>query len=383
MRRAVLLSSCILAIVSQPVLAGARIDIRPAPPMPPEGYAPGLLIRLDVYVVDTGNPQGNILFRAVLLDFVQTPRNPPFPLGPSGDLIFPGEDGVAGAGDDDDRFFWEETFGLPQPPDELPNVSWVYPLPTPSPVFQFVMPDNGEVKVGYTYVRVGDLGGTIDLMNSSAEDPNLGARIDFGFDTENDPYTVWRAHTGELTGGRLDLRINHDMARRIIASEPASDSIDARQPTDLLGGGRSGWTSLVLEFDGDVPTLAPSDLFVSETGGDGVAPGVANVVPLSPGRVRVELNEPLEPGTWTSFLHTASGTSVRLGYLPGDVNGDHVSCACDIIELIDSLNGVAPRPMWATDINRSGAAEPSDILRLIDLLNGADAFDPWLGEELP
>jgi len=94
-----------------------------------------------------------------------------------------------------------------------------------------------------------------------------------------------------------------------VASEPASESIDARQPTDLNGNSRSGWTSIVLEFDGDVPTLAASDLFVSETGADGVAPEIASVTPVALGRMRVELNEPLEPGTWTSFLHPASGTN--------------------------------------------------------------------------
>ena len=80
-----------------------------------------------------------------------------------------------------------------------------------------------------------------------------------------------------------------------------------------------------------------------------------------------------------------AGTADRIdiGFLPGDVNGDGTSGPVDILDLIDSLNGVVPLPPERTDINRSGVATPVDILRLIDLLNGANSTRPWLGVSLP
>ncbi len=95
------------------------------------------------------------------------------------------------------------------------------------------------------------------------------------------------------------------------------------------------------------------------------------------------LSEPIPPGAWTTVTHVLSGTSIRVGHLPGDVDGNRVSTPTDILQLIDGLNGLIVWPIWSTDINRSGLAEPSDILSVIDLLNGAGVFDPWHGRSLP
>jgi len=40
-------------------------------------------------------------------------------------------------------------------------------------------------------------------------------------------------------------------------------------------------------------------------------------------------------------------------------------------------------PIYATDINRTGATNGQDILRLIDVLNGSGDFTPWLAQTLP
>ncbi|MBU0718935.1 MAG: hypothetical protein KJ749_11855, partial [Planctomycetes bacterium] len=101
--------------------------------------------------------------------------------------------------------------------------------------------------------------------------------------------------------------------------------------------------------------------------------------------VQITVNHPITPGTWTRITHIASGASVCVGYLPGDVNGDGVVTASDIAALIDTLNGVEgrDRPIYSTDIDRSGLPRAHDVLRLVDLLNGAGTYRPWITEALP
>lgn len=352
--------------------AGARIDLRPTPPMPPDRYAPNTRLSVAVYLVDTGNEQGDIAFRGLSLDFSAT--TPGF--------TYPGDDGVAGTADD--YFAWQIEGGVDTcaPGECWPRTSWIYPLPVPSPT-QPVLPDGGELLLGHVVVQLGSQGGVLDVMNASDSDPNHGATGWFGFGGDGDPVTTWRAISGELTGGRLEIAVNDGSVRSLIGSDPPDGAIDARQPSDMAGQIAYGWQSVELTFDGGMAELSPVDLFISETGGDGVAPVIVSIDMLAADRARVTLSEPIEPGTWTRFLHTASGSSIRLGYLPGDVNGDGAAAAKDILALIDSLNGANPRPDYAADANRSGLSEPADILRVIDLLNGAGAFDAWNGVSLP
>lgn len=86
---------------------------------------------------------------------------------------------------------------------------------------------------------------------------------------------------------------------------------------------------------------------------------------------------------WTRITHIPSGTSTRIGFLPGDVNNDRSSGPVDILKLIDHLNGVETFAIYQTDIDRSGVTNPADVLRVIDLLNGADCYDPYNGATLP
>ena len=119
-------------------------------------------------------------------------------------------------------------------------------------------------------------------------------------------------------------------------------------------------------------------------GGIKAAPSVVDVEPLDPDRVRVLLSRSVEIRAWTTITHNNSGTNVRVGFLPGDVNGDTTSNPTDIFELIDALTKINPsRMIWSTDIDRSGLTMPGDILRLIDLLNGAGADEPFNGASLP
>jgi hypothetical protein len=171
---------------------------------------------------------------------------------------------------------------------------------------------------------------------------------------------------------------------QVVSSDPPNNAIDARRPSDPDGNNRAGWSSVVLTLNGEPCTLAPSRFVVTKVGGVLPSPTIAAVEQVTGSTVRLTLNGPIEPGAWTTVEDSISGTGARLGFLPGDVNGDGTASPADILSLIDSLNGVGPTlPLWTTDIDRSGVAAPADILSLIDLLNGAGAFNVWNGARLP
>jgi hypothetical protein len=169
----------------------------------------------------------------------------------------------------------------------------------------------------------------------------------------------------------------------VVASDPPGGAIDARQPhaIDALKP-RAGWDSLTLTFNGPQPAITPEDFQVTSTSGK---PRAVTAVQLDAGGTvaTLTLSAPIMPGAWTDITFVPSSHTVRLGFLPADVNADGTSSPLDILALIDALNGLTAAPPWSTDINRSAAAEPGDILRLIDLLNGAGEFEPWNGRSLP
>jgi len=171
----------------------------------------------------------------------------------------------------------------------------------------------------------------------------------------------------------------------VVSSTPPSGAIDARQPSDLSGAVPFGWNVLEIRMNQDATALASADFVLTEEGGDGVAPGIADFTVLPPDVVRITLDDRIEPGTRLVVTHRASCTRTCVGYLPSDANQDGLATASDINALIDSINLVPGRvlPDYATDIDRSGVTNAQDILRLIDLLNGAGQFDVWLSARLP
>ncbi|MFQ5414585.1 MAG: LVIVD repeat-containing protein [Phycisphaerae bacterium] len=173
----------------------------------------------------------------------------------------------------------------------------------------------------------------------------------------------------------------------ILSSDPPDGAIDARQPSEPDGGNVTGWSQVVLTFDGDTAALTVED-FTITLDPPGTPPFLAFVFPDG-NDVVLQFGDfvadPIPPGHWTIITHNASGTSVRIGYLPADVNNDRLSNPNDVLALIDDLNGVTDPPLadYQTDTDRSGASNASDILRVIDLLNGAEAYDIWNGASLP
>ena len=164
---------------------------------------------------------------------------------------------------------------------------------------------------------------------------------------------------------------------RIISSDPPDEAIDARQPSEPNGDNPAGWQVIELTFDGDVSELS-ADAFSVVTEGGTYTPQISDVVPAGYDTVAVVLDSFIPTVAWTTIRHDFSGTSVRLGYLPGDANGDWTSAPADILAVVDALNGVADLEIWQTDVDRDGSTAEPDILRVIDLLNGAGTYEVYL-----
>jgi hypothetical protein len=193
----------------------------------------------------------------------------------------------------------------------------------------------------------------------------------------------WEDHYGH---GRINAEralLSSAVWPSILDSLPPSGAIDAGRPTESDGSGAFGWQSVELTFAGEVDEFTMADFVVHQQGVAAVSPVVEKLMPLSVDSVRLTLDEPLRARTWTTIAYRDTGL-VRLGYLPGDVNGNGTSTSDDMTALLRALNGSAdPLPLWSIDLDRSGLAGPLDLLTGLDLLNGADAFDRFLGLSLP
>lgn len=170
----------------------------------------------------------------------------------------------------------------------------------------------------------------------------------------------------------------------VMDSDPPHGAIDARQPSEPDGSDPRGWNSFRIDFDGCVDGVASGDFHIGVEGGVLPLPTVENVDAVASNAVVVTLDRPIDVGAWTTLTHTPSGTFIRVGALPGDVNADGASNSTDVTALTDALSGtLKPLFPWSIDIDRSGRVAPCDILRLIDLLNGADAYEVFNGASLP
>jgi len=189
---------------------------------------------------------------------------------------------------------------------------------------------------------------------------------------------------GALTkSGEVTVRIiDPDAPLRIITSDPPNGAIDARQPSDPAATMGLGWDTVQISLNGEVCGAVPADFTVGEENGAPPVPTVVDVVQLSPSSYQLMLSDILEPGAWTTVTHVPSASSTRIGFLPGDVNGNRISNAADVTALVAILNG-ADASEWSADIDHSGQLTAADLIALVDLLNGAQAFIDWEGFTLP
>ncbi|MCH7591731.1 MAG: S8 family serine peptidase [Planctomycetes bacterium] len=175
---------------------------------------------------------------------------------------------------------------------------------------------------------------------------------------------------------------------RILTSDPPDGAIDARQPVQPDGSpnelGFNVWQWIDLTFPASTTSLAAGDFSITEDPDTGVELRISTVF-SKPNFFRVLFNRQLSVGSWTTITHLDSGTSVRLGLLPGDVDGDGIVSIPDLTAAVRALDGqIGPLPLWSTDLNRSGATTAQDLLREVDLLSGVvGVYDAFLGASLP
>ena len=158
----------------------------------------------------------------------------------------------------------------------------------------------------------------------------------------------------------------------LIGAEPESGVIDARQPSEP-DGAMPATIEVMLTFTGSTAGFSTTDFSVAVTGGS--APTLAAVVPsgndvllqFAPGGIPV--------GHWLEITHTASTSSVCMGFLPADVSGDGTANSGDIVALTACLDVPGSCELHECDLDRSGECEPHDLVRGIDLLNGLGIYD--------
>ncbi len=206
---------------------------------------------------------------------------------------------------------------------------------------------------------------------------NLGFISSFGVDAAGEVYVCDR------TGGEI-YKVVPDPPPAIAMSDPPSGAIDARRPVKVNGDVVwSGWAQVTLSMNAALACVKKEQFHISQEGGIG-PPASIQSVGLTQEMIDVELSHAIEAVAWTDVLHEDSGTSVRLGALPADVDGSATSNAADVTALVDSLRGAGPpRPIWSTDLDRSTRTTGADVLEAVDLLNGEGEFSPYNGVSLP
>jgi hypothetical protein len=205
------LFSCAVLGIATSAFAGARIELRPLS----NDIMTGMPVNVDVFLVDTGNPQGNIRFRGLQLDVTASPST----------TSYFNYDEISTNPDDFEYINWDlfgpialggEFFPLTS---DAPHqtTSWIWPLSTPQPGFMAELPDNGEEFIGRIQITTTQAGGPLgsggslllDVANPAETDDNYGAYATFGFGGEGDPVVLWRAENGTpaadllTTGWRL------------------------------------------------------------------------------------------------------------------------------------------------------------------------------------
>ncbi len=164
---------------------------------------------------------------------------------------------------------------------------------------------------------------------------------------------------------------------RIETSDPPSGAIDGRIIMTPTGKNDPAWKSIKLYFNGPAANLSASDFVVED--GSSSPPKIIDVKIIGP-EATLMLDRGIRPGTWTVFMHKASGSSTRIGRLAGDASNDGRADADDLMVLLRGLNGAAVLSDFQADLNADGEKNARDVLRLIDLLTDGHPHRSKLGK---
>lgn len=163
----------------------------------------------------------------------------------------------------------------------------------------------------------------------------------------------------------------------LVGSYPEPCANDPSCPYDAddhyIGGGIDFFE---LRFDPvvDVNTLTPADFTIQTFHGVvDYTPVVDSVSPIDATTALVTLSTPI-PVYRTTCLYFTEGAPdeplLCVSRQPGDVNNSGRPNAMDVLDLIDSLNGVIRLEPWQCDVDSSGVCNATDILEVVDVLNG-------------
>jgi len=221
-----------------------------------------------------------------------------------------------------------------------------------------------------------------DIRDRTTElDPPGSANINgissFGRDAAGELYVC------DLFGGEVFKIVPSPM---LLAAEtfPPRGAIDARRHVAADGITPIGWNRVELTFNNALQCNPQDQFVISQDGGALAAPSIVSIDVSGSPVVEVTLKRPIEPLAWTVLFHAESQSAVRLGSLPGDINGNGTSDSHDILALVAALGGKTKAlSSWSGDINRSGEQTAHDLLETIDLLNGAIGGEAFLGVSLP
>jgi len=164
---------------------------------------------------------------------------------------------------------------------------------------------------------------------------------------------------GPISYEGLTLTVAPGVVRyRILETDPPNGSIDSR----IVGA--AGWQTISLTFDADA-TIDASKFAIAD--GTPNAPRIADVSTDGP-KVTLSLDHAIQTGRWTTLTYLPSGFTVRLGALPGDVDGNEVCDSRDAVAMLEALQAGDATQTGSADINGDGVLNARDGLCLIDLL---------------
>ena len=155
---------------------------------------------------------------------------------------------------------------------------------------------------------------------------------------------------------RLDLR----------ASDPPDAAVDARVALGPDGKAATSWNSIKVAFNADASGVSTSDFRLDTKNAD--APKLTRIT--HDGKfVTLELDRGIRSGAWTTITYVPTGSRIRLGALPGDVNNDGATDLKDFHFMLGALGGGQKGELFQVDLDRNGQGpRPGDLAVLVETL---------------
>lgn len=238
---------------------------------------------------------------------------------------------------------------------------------------QRILRGNGDaVKVGVMRVKMPLQDGVfmLDVVNATETNPDVGGvdvRWGFGLNVNGEPLTTWRANTGEITGGTMEMCVGavcECTAPELVSSAPACDSALPRSQGNVIR----------LTFSGDVGTApSPGDIIVSalDAGGPLTGPDLSGTFTysLEAGNTILRMEESI-PGvlsnlTWYTIQNTGGWTGacpfeVTYVSMPGNVNNDRFTNFGDLSGINANRTG-SPADDDPYNVNADGNVNFGDM----------------------